>query len=203
MQFWEFKEKTWLKISAVLSKPGRNRSLEREWQDVNHLRQWHFYVARDSMTLTNAPSSLKIAEEPMWPDGTIFRLQRRRRNVSEERSFLWNFQPMRDEYSQPSPGSRLCKEHCINQPENVLEKSWAWLKMFYASSCVSLQRQLFDQISSSWVSLASSCGGRGTFSLLQPRTWVYHQGVWWFRTPSLLFKGSKEARDNCSDFQVK
>lgn len=77
------------------------------------------------MPLTNAPSSLKIAEEPMWSDGTIFRLQRRRRNVSEERSFLWNFQPIRDEYSQPSPGSRLCGENRINQPAHVLEKSSA------------------------------------------------------------------------------
>lgn len=45
----------------------------------------------------------------MQSDGTIFLLQRRRRNVSEVRSFLWNFQPIREEYSQPSPGSRLCR----------------------------------------------------------------------------------------------
>lgn len=83
-----------------------------EWEEVNHKWQWHIYMMHlsswDYMWLTKAPSSLKIAEEPMWSDGTIFLLQRRRRNVSEERSFLWNFQPIRDEYSQPSPGSRLC-----------------------------------------------------------------------------------------------
>lgn len=45
----------------------------------------------------------------MRSDGTIFLLQRRRRNVSEVRSFLWNFQPISEEYSQPSPGSRLCR----------------------------------------------------------------------------------------------
>lgn len=59
--------------------------------------------------LTSAPSSLKIAEDPIQSDGTIFLLHRRRRNVSEERSFLWNFLPMREEYSQPSTGSRLCR----------------------------------------------------------------------------------------------
>lgn len=47
-----------------------------------------------------------MAEAPMQSDGTIFLLQQRRRNVSEERSFLWNFQPIREEYSQPSPSSR-------------------------------------------------------------------------------------------------
>lgn len=63
--------------------------------------------------LTSAPSSLKIAEDPIESDGTIFLLHRRRRNVSEERSVLWNFQPMREEYSQPSEGSRLCRRNRI------------------------------------------------------------------------------------------
>lgn len=73
------------------------------------------YISQDGVSqgtwgrLTRAPSSLKIAEDPMRSDGTIFLLHRRRRNVSEERSFLWNFQPMREEYSQPSTGSRLCR----------------------------------------------------------------------------------------------
>lgn len=62
---------------------------------------------QSSARLTNAPSSLKMAEAPMRSDGIIFLLQQRRRNVSEERSFLWNFQPIREEYSQPSPCSRL------------------------------------------------------------------------------------------------
>lgn len=75
---------------------------------VDHLRTFIWTDAQEILVrLTNAPSSLKMADAPMRSDGTIFLLQRRRRNVSEERSFLWNFQPIREEYSQPSPGSRL------------------------------------------------------------------------------------------------
>ncbi len=76
-----------------------------------HLRIQHVFCNISQGTevrLTKAPSSLKMAEAPMQSDGTIFLLQRRRRNVSEARSFLWNFQPISEEYSQPSPGSRFC-----------------------------------------------------------------------------------------------
>lgn len=131
MQFWELKKK---KITNIRWCSNSRPEQSLEWEDVNLLWQCHFYLAHDSMTLTNAPSSLKIAEEPMWSDGTIFRLQRRRRNVSEERSFLWNFQPIRDEYSQPSPGSRLCRNHCRNQPEFVSEKSWFQIFLFLTST---------------------------------------------------------------------
>lgn len=63
--------------------------------------------------LTSAPSSWKMAHAPRRSSGAIFRLQRLRRKVSEERSFLWNFQPIREENSQPSgsPRSLLCVEN--------------------------------------------------------------------------------------------
>lgn len=60
--------------------------------------------------LTIAPSSWNMADAPTRSDGAIFLLQRLRRNVSDERSFLWNFQPIREEYSQPSPASFFCKD---------------------------------------------------------------------------------------------
>lgn len=62
--------------------------------------------------LTSAPSSWKMAAAPSRSSGAIFLLQRLRRNESEERSFIWNFQPMRDENSQPSgsPLSCLCEQ---------------------------------------------------------------------------------------------
>lgn len=65
------------------------------------------------LILTRAPSSWKMAEAPSRSSGAIFRLQRLRRNVSDERSFLWNFQPIRDENSQPSgsPRSLLCERN--------------------------------------------------------------------------------------------
>lgn len=79
----------------------------------------------------------------MWPDGTIFRLQRRRRNVSEERSFLWNFQPIRDEYSQPSPGSRLCREHCINQSEILTAIKNVWEIFLFLTSTAAVWSDIF------------------------------------------------------------
>lgn len=45
------------------------------------------------------------------------------------------------------------------------------------------------QISFFVVWSVSSCDGRGTFSLLQPRIWVYHQEEWLFHIPSLEGKG--------------
>lgn len=81
------------------------RGCDRKWNN-SYLPKQHF-----SRDLTSPPSSLKIAEDPIQSDGTIFLLHRRRRTVSEERSFLWNFQPMREEYSQPSVGSRLCRRN--------------------------------------------------------------------------------------------
>lgn len=61
--------------------------------------------------LTSAPSRLKMADAPTRCAGAIFLLHRRRRNVSDERSFLWNFQPISEEYSQPSgsPRSLFCQ----------------------------------------------------------------------------------------------
>lgn len=113
----------------------------------------------------------------MWSDGTIFLLQRRRRNVSEERSFLWNFQPISDEYSQPSPGSRLCSRDKKKLNLDILNICFYFV-FSCASSSPSPQQQLFDQISSSLVLSASSCDGHGTFSLLLPMIWAYHQGEW-------------------------
>ncbi|TNN74623.1 hypothetical protein EYF80_015170 [Liparis tanakae] len=57
-----------------------------------------------------------MAEAPSRSSGAIFRLQRLRRNVSEERSFLWNFQPIRDENSQPSTAS--CRDCSSGAPSN-------------------------------------------------------------------------------------
>lgn len=121
------KTKIWVKLKKIWRKErrdkiiflscflasGRNRLMEvnkRMWlinDRLKHTKCSHLYCHGTLGRLTNAPSSLKIAEEPMQSDGTIFLLQRRRRNVSEVRSFLWNFQPIREEYSQPSPGSLL------------------------------------------------------------------------------------------------
>lgn len=71
-------------------------------------------------SLTRAPSSWNMAAAPSRSSGAIFLLQRLRRNVSEERSILWNFQPIREENSQPSgsPLSCLC----------VYTTKVAWLK---------------------------------------------------------------------------
>lgn len=62
-----------------------------------------------------------MADAPRRSSGPIFRLQRLRRNVSEERSFLWNFQPISEENSQPSgsPWSRLCVQR------------QTWFKLFF------------------------------------------------------------------------
>lgn len=111
------KQKIWRKEcrdkKSCFLASGRSRLMEenkRMWlinDRLKHTKCSHQYCHGTLGRLTNAPSSLKIAEEPMQSDGTIFLLQRRRRNVSEVRSFLWNFQPIREEYSQPSPGSLL------------------------------------------------------------------------------------------------
>ena len=84
-----------------------NHAPEHGAQIFQHKRNSNPYSFHTKLILTSAPSSLKMAEAPMLSEGTIFLLQRRRRSVSDERSFLWNFQPIRVEYSQPSPGSCL------------------------------------------------------------------------------------------------
>lgn len=72
-------------------------------------------VTMKIIILTSAPSRLKMADAPTRWAGAIFLLHRRRRNVSDDRSFLWNFQPMREEYSQPSgsPTSLLYQSETI------------------------------------------------------------------------------------------
>lgn len=66
------------------------------WLILALLLLCHFLI------LTNAPSSWKMAAAPRRLSGAIFLLQRLRRNVSDDLSFLWNFQPIREENSQPS-----------------------------------------------------------------------------------------------------
>lgn len=80
--------------------------------------------------LTNAPSSLKMADAPSRSSGAIFRLQRLRRNVSAERSFLWKFQPIREENSQPSgsPWSRLCEKKWKEIQSFVRQDYMLWNK---------------------------------------------------------------------------
>lgn len=112
-----------------------------------HVHVWQSF--RKTNGLTNAPSRLKIADAPTMLAGAIFLLQRLRRNVSEDRSFLWNFQPIRDEYSQPSPKSFFCWEivlksviilyitqTVIKQSEEILNcctgQRWSYLE----SGCV-------------------------------------------------------------------
>lgn len=132
--------------------------------------------------LTSPPSSLKIAEDPIESDGIIFLLHRRRRNVSEERSFLWNFQPMREEYSQPSTGSRLCRR---NKKFSVF---FHLCSPIPPPSAPSPQREQSGLISSFVVGSVSSYDGRGTFSLLQPTIWVCHQVELLFHIPNLEVK---------------
>lgn len=69
------------------------------FQELTHCK---LVLTASLSLLTSAPSNLKMADAPMLSEGPIFLLQRRRRNVSEERSFWWNFHPIREENSQPS-----------------------------------------------------------------------------------------------------
>lgn len=138
-------------------------------------------------SLTRAPSSWKMADAPSRPSGAIFLLQRLRRNVSEERSNLWKFQPIREENSQPSgsPLSCLC---CTRNKSSPIKKSTPGVTFRQTSletrasverrSAVSLsppqlllQLHLFCE-----VERVASCDGRGRPSQQGPRTEVCHLG---------------------------
>lgn len=73
-----------------------------------------------------------MADAPKRSDGAIFLLQRLRRMVSEERSFLWNFQPSREVYSQPSPASffyqHMEKAHKRKVVINYTQHIVTWVK---------------------------------------------------------------------------
>lgn len=149
-----------------------------QWPKVNIFQIFNYHVLRwqafkKMNGLTNAPSRLKIADAPTMLAGAIFLRQRLRRNVSEERSFLWNFQPIRDEYSHPSPKSFFCRGTC----RQIVLKSV--IKQSTDNNCneMPLPLQVVCLRSSYEVEPVFFCDGCGTFSPQQPKIWVYHQEV--------------------------